>query len=119
MTSRFLHPSYYGKLGEPESITPADPPQPPTAPRLDVSVLIGAERSCCCTANPVVMVMMPPAPGREHETDLLFCMHHYRACAHALAAAGAVAADRSGQLLQPPERPRGAQVVTATLVAVP
>jgi hypothetical protein len=46
------------------------------------------------------MAVMPPAPGREHPTELLFCGHHFRAAGPALAAAGAIvtaaASDRSG-----------------------
>jgi hypothetical protein len=61
--------------------------------------------------------MMPPSPGREHATDLLFCMHHYRASAQALATAGAVVADRSGRVLQAPTGQSGTQFVNATLVA--
>ena len=48
-----------------------------------------ADRSCCCLARPVVIVIMPPARGRPHQTDLLLCGHHYRASQQALAAAGA------------------------------
>jgi hypothetical protein len=36
---------------------------------------------------------MPPAPGREHATDLLLCDHHYRASLPALAAARTVVFD--------------------------
>jgi hypothetical protein len=32
---------------------------------------------------------MPPTAGRPHETELLFCVHHYRASRSALLAAGA------------------------------
>ena len=52
-----------------------------------------AERSCCCPAKPVVMVIMPPAPGRPHQTDLLLCGHHYRVSRRALAAVGATVVD--------------------------
>ncbi len=47
------------------------------------------DQACCCVARAVVRVIMPPAPGRPHETELLLCGHHYRASRHALAAAHA------------------------------
>ena len=62
--------------------------RPPSTP-IDWNAALRAERSCCCPAKPVVMVIMPPAAGRAHQTDLLLCGHHYRVCRQALAAAGA------------------------------
>jgi hypothetical protein len=47
------------------------------------------DQACCCVARAVVRVVMPPAPGRPHETELLLCGHHYRVARHALAAAHA------------------------------
>jgi hypothetical protein len=44
-------------------------------------------RACCCVARAVVRVVMPPAEGRPHETELLLCGHHYRVSRTALAAA--------------------------------
>ncbi len=44
------------------------------------------DRACCCVAKAVVRVVMPPAPGRRHETELLLCGHHYRVSRRALAA---------------------------------
>jgi hypothetical protein len=41
-----------------------------------------------CPAKPVVVAVMPPAPGRDHATDLLLCGHHYRASREAGHAAG-------------------------------
>ena len=55
-----------------------------------------ADRACCCSAKPTVMVVMPPAPDREHPTELLFCGHHYRASRSALGAAGATVFDAEG-----------------------
>jgi hypothetical protein len=49
-----------------------------------------AERACCCTAKPMIVALIPPAPGRPHVTDLLLCGHHYRLSRRALAAAAAV-----------------------------
>jgi hypothetical protein len=34
-------------------------------------------------------VVLPPAPGRPHETELLLCGHHYRVSRQALSVAGA------------------------------
>lgn len=48
-----------------------------------------AGQACCCVATAVVRVVMPIAPGRPHETELLLCGHHYRAARSALAAAHA------------------------------
>lgn len=55
-----------------------------------------AERACCCPARPAVVVIMPAAAGRPYPIDLLLCRHHYRACADALAAAGAAVFDTRG-----------------------
>jgi hypothetical protein len=48
-----------------------------------------ADQACCCVARAVVRVIMPPAPGRPHETELLLCGHHYRVSRDALSAAHA------------------------------
>jgi hypothetical protein len=48
-----------------------------------------ADRACCCPAQPVVRVIMPPTPPRQHPVDLLLCGHHYRVSRPALAAARA------------------------------
>lgn len=50
-------------------------------------------RACCCTARPVVRVIMPPTARRPHSVDLWLCGHHYRASLHALLAAGATVED--------------------------
>jgi hypothetical protein len=55
-----------------------------------------AERACCCPARPVVVVVMPPAPGRPYPIDLLLCGHHYRATEIALLAAGATVYGETG-----------------------
>jgi hypothetical protein len=71
---------------------------PPAAtPAIDWRALSTAEHACCCSAKPAVVVVMPATAGRDHLTDLLLCGHHYRAARAALAAAGAMAFDRSGQ----------------------
>jgi hypothetical protein len=48
-----------------------------------------SDRACCCVATAVVRVVMPPAPGRPQETELLLCGHHYRGSRLALSAASA------------------------------
>ena len=45
--------------------------------------------ACCCPAQAMVRVVMPPTAARPHETDLLLCGHHYRVSRRALAAAHA------------------------------
>jgi hypothetical protein len=47
------------------------------------------DRACCCPAQPVVRVIMPPTSRRRHSADLLLCGHHYRVSRPALAAAHA------------------------------
>ena len=47
------------------------------------------DQACCCVARAVVRVVMPPAPGRPRESELLLCGHHYRVSRAALAAAAA------------------------------
>ena len=54
------------------------------------------DQACCCVARAVVRVVMPPAPGRPHETELLLCGHHYRVSRDALAAAHAVVEELPG-----------------------
>ena len=71
------------------AIARRDGPGQPAATVIDWHAARRAERSCCCPAKPVVMVIMPPAPGRAHQTDLLLCGHHYRVGRQTLAAAGA------------------------------
>lgn len=46
--------------------------------------LIG--QACCCPAQAMVRVVMPPTATRPHETELLLCGHHYRVSRRALAA---------------------------------
>jgi len=58
-----------------------------------------ADRACCCPARPVVTVIMPPAPGRQHTVDLLLCGHHFRVSQAALTAAGAGVYDDTGALV--------------------
>src|SRR5580704_15408794 len=60
-----------------------------------------AERSCCCPARPVVMVLIPPAPARQHPVDLLLCGHHYLSSKAALTLVGAVVMDETGAIVDP------------------
>jgi hypothetical protein len=63
---------------------------PPPDPIVADSRACRADRACCCPADPVVRVIMPPAAGRPHSVDLLLCGHHYRVSRRALGAAGAL-----------------------------
>jgi hypothetical protein len=84
---------------------PADRRRPTAAvPAADWRALASASRACCCPARPVMVAIMPPAPGRDHPTDLLLCGHHYRVSRQALAAAGAVVYDATGRTVLPPAR---------------
>ena len=49
------------------------------------------DRACCCSARPVVRVLMPATASRPYRVDLLLCGHHYRLSQWTLAAAGGVA----------------------------
>lgn len=60
-------------------------------------------RSCCCPARPVVKVIMPPVPGRNHPVDLYLCGHHYHASTAALLVAGAKVEDLSTPVEPDPE----------------
>jgi hypothetical protein len=55
------------------------------------------DQACCCVARAVVRVVLPPAPGRPHETELLLCGHHYRVSRDALAAAHARVEELGGR----------------------
>jgi hypothetical protein len=67
-----------------------------SAPLVDLSAVRRAGRSCCCSAKSLIIALIPPAPGRPHQTDLLLCGHQYRASRAALAAAGATVMDIDG-----------------------
>ena len=56
-------------------------------PPLDETLpVVREDRACCCPAQPVVRVIMPPTPERPDSVDLLLCGHHYRVSRQALAA---------------------------------
>ena len=69
---------------------PLDEILPASPPRIE-------DRACCCPAQPVVRVIMPPTAWRPHPVDLLMCGHHYRVSRQALAAAGARIEDLPGK----------------------
>ena len=50
-------------------------------------------QACCCSARPVVRVIMPSTATRTHPVDLWLCGHHYRTSLRALLAAGATVED--------------------------
>jgi hypothetical protein len=52
--------------------------------------------ACCCPANAVVRVIMPPTAARPRETELLLCGHHYRVSRRALATAHATVRELPG-----------------------
>jgi hypothetical protein len=75
------------------------------------------ERACCCPAKPVVRVLIPPASGRRHPTDLLLCGHHYRTSRAALAAIGAAVIDQTGAVVDPvPTNPESGAATPANTV---
>jgi hypothetical protein len=95
MSANFMHPSYFGRTRPLPSQPAEDDVAGPDVPDIDLSILDRADRSCCCSARPTVIAMMPPAPDREHAADLLLCAHHYRTARAGLAAAGARVAIRT------------------------
>ena len=82
MNARFLHPSARGD-------TTAARTAPGGADFALTAPAGPASRACCCPANAVVRVIMPPTAARPYETDLLLCGHHYRVSRGTLAAARA------------------------------
>ena len=88
MNERYLHPS--ARKNHVAAQRAYGTPQPAGAPDAPAS------RACCCPAQAAVRVVMPPAPGRPGEADLLLCGHHYRVSRHALASAGATVRELSG-----------------------
>jgi hypothetical protein len=81
METRFPHPS---ARNDGSARRPLDD----TIPARDAPAGL-TDRACCCSAKPVVQVIMPATPARPQETGLLLCGHHYRASRQSLGAAGA------------------------------
>jgi hypothetical protein len=76
-------------------------PRPTThVPARGIAIPVGT-RACCCPAHAAVTAVIPADPGRSRyrHTDLLLCVHHFRASRATLATAGAVLYDASGQPL--------------------
>ncbi len=69
--------------------------------RIDWATIRTAERACCCSAQPRVVAVLPPASGREHRTEVLLCMHNFRTSRSSLAVAGAMTLDVDGGLIAP------------------
>jgi hypothetical protein len=84
----------------PAAAAPADAPRTGSPP-IDWEALRTAGRACCCAASPAVIALIPPGPGRAHRTELLLCMHHFRACRQALLAAGASVVDLDRRIVAP------------------
>ncbi len=88
------HPSYAGLLAR-LAKTPTERPIAESVAGIAPARRY-AERACCCTAAPAVIVIMPRTRGRRHVTELLLCGHHYRASKAALAASRAKVLDMNG-----------------------
>ncbi len=97
------HPSCAGRAsalaaasqeGEAGQVQPAQLPDP--VPGIDWQIVRRAGSSCCCSAGPAVIAIMPARTGREHPTELLLCMHHYRASREALDASQATVVSLAG-----------------------
>jgi hypothetical protein len=78
-----------GRHEEAPGSGPAPAAQPVTPPGARETMAEIPSRACCCTARPVVKVMMPAAPARPAPVDLWLCGHHWRASKPALAKVGA------------------------------
>lgn len=94
MTANFPHLSVTAQAGATQGETR---PQRPGPHVIDWRSARLAEHACCCSATPAVIAVMPAAPSRPHETELLLCAHHYRVSQHALDRAGATALNVGGR----------------------
>ncbi|GAA2806553.1 DUF7455 domain-containing protein [Kribbella solani] len=52
------------------------------------------ERACCCSAAPMVKVLLPSPRGTSHVVDLYLCGHHYRRSFGTLVESGATTLTR-------------------------
>jgi hypothetical protein len=82
MNTSSLHPSF-------ENDDAAAKQSPGNVASMPADLADLADRACCCPAQAMVRVILPPTATRPHETELLLCGHHYRASRQALAAAHA------------------------------
>ncbi len=57
------------------------------------------ERSCCCSAPPIVRAVFVASSPAVHSVDLLLCGHHYRVSAATLSSMAAMIFDRQGYLI--------------------
>jgi hypothetical protein len=97
MSVNFSHPSIAGRGATAAATRPEqDSPRPLGPLFVDLPAARLAERSCCCSAKPTVIAVMPLAPHRPRQTDLLLCGHHYRVSRQALDAAGVAVMDIEG-----------------------
>lgn len=55
-----------------------------------------ADHACCCPAEPVIRVVLPPSPNHPQTTDLLLCARHYRLSRHTLVVAEAAICELPG-----------------------
>jgi hypothetical protein len=102
----YQHPSYLGKLtSQPHPAATAGRPPAAVMPTSYIRTLRSADRGCCCTARPAVVALLPATASRPHRTDLMLCMHHYRASRQGLARAGATVIDETGHVLAEPGAP--------------
>lgn len=92
------HPSARGRLIRAATVA-ADRPVTAEQAAACATAPRHADRACCCLAQPVVMVMLPAGGGRQTDTDLLLCGHHYRARKAALVETGATFLDMRGYRL--------------------
>ena len=99
MTAESLYSSLAGRTGTPAPPAAESIPGDGIVPGRYLRVLRRADRACCCTARPTVVAVIPAAASRPEVTELLFCMHHYRASRAALADAGAAIVDATGRSL--------------------
>ena len=99
MATNSLHHSYADRIDERQPKPFGDPADGPCLGPISLRALRTADRACCCPAQPAVMALMPAAPHRPHQTDLLLCAHHYRAARNGLVAAGATVVDEAGHVL--------------------
>jgi hypothetical protein len=97
MEASYTHPSLALPVSQPALAAALAAPSGTVAHIAYAHALAAADRACCCTARPAVAVIMAAAPGRAHRTDLLLCMHHYRAARQALT--GATVVDAAGHVL--------------------
>jgi hypothetical protein len=99
MAPNYIDPSYASRLDKPQSLAAEGSATTSVVYPSLLRTLAHADRACCCSARPSVMAIMPAAPGRAHRTELLLCMHHYRAARKRLTEAKATVLDTRGRRL--------------------